>query len=83
MEDFGWAGDETLLDAHNFALEMNELRAMEFEEHQRVLAELAEEDYPDFEDDCPLDGDAKSALASCGWGTDEDYGFYGYEGDEW
>jgi hypothetical protein len=25
-------------------------------------------------DDCPLDGDAESALASCGWGTDEDYG---------
>ena len=28
-------------------------------------------------DDCPLDGDAESALASVGWGTDEDYGFYG------
>jgi len=28
------------------------------------------------EDDCPLDGDAQSALASCGWGTDEDYGHY-------
>ena len=30
----------------------------------------------DYEDDCPLDGDAQSALASCGWGTDEDYGYY-------
>lgn len=30
-----------------------------------------------FEDDCPMDGDAESALASCGWGTDEDYGDYG------
>jgi len=38
-------------------------------------------DYPQIEDDCPLDGDAESALASCGWGTDEDYGCY--EGDEW
>jgi hypothetical protein len=27
----------------------------------------------DFENDCPLDGDAESALASCGWGVDEDY----------
>lgn len=33
------------------------------------------------EDDCPLDGDAESALASAGFGTDEDYGYYG--GDEW
>ena len=32
-----------------------------------------------YEDDCPLDGDAESALASVGWGTDEDYGCY--EGD--
>jgi len=28
------------------------------------------------EDDCPLDGDAQSALASAGFGTDEDYGLY-------
>jgi hypothetical protein len=34
-------------------------------------------------DDCPLDGDATSALASCGWGTDEDYGCYDGGGDEW
>lgn len=27
-----------------------------------------------------MDGDAESAFASCGWGTDEDYGCYG--GDE-
>lgn len=28
-------------------------------------------------EDCPLDGDAGSALASIGWGTDEDYGDWG------
>jgi hypothetical protein len=28
----------------------------------------------DFDD--PMDGDAQSALASCGWGDDEDYGLY-------
>jgi hypothetical protein len=27
-------------------------------------------------EDCPRDGDAESALASCGWGTDEDYGCF-------
>ena len=32
--------------------------------------------FADPEDDCPLDGDAQSALASCGWGMDEDYGCF-------
>jgi len=27
-----------------------------------------------------MDGDHDSAMESCGWGTDEDYGYYG--GDE-
>lgn len=31
------------------------------------------------DEDCPLDGDAESALASIGWGMDEDYGYYGDE----
>jgi hypothetical protein len=29
-----------------------------------------------------MDGDAESALASAGWGTDEDYGCYGDDGVE-
>jgi hypothetical protein len=33
-------------------------------------------------DDCPLDGDAESALASIGWGTDEDYFHGDMGGDE-
>jgi hypothetical protein len=28
-----------------------------------------------------MDGDHESALASAGWGTDEDYGYYG--GEDW
>lgn len=35
---------------------------------------------PDFDD--PMDGDHETALASCGWGTDEDYGYYG-GGEDW
>ena len=51
------------------------------------------DDYNDFydeeccEDECfaddvdfvdeSMDGDHDSAMTSCGWGTDEDYGFYG------
>ena len=38
----------------------------------------------EFEDDSfddSMDGDAESALASAGWGTDEDYGYYGEDLD--
>lgn len=38
---------------------------------------LEHEEEPDFEFDDGMDGDAASALASAGWGTDEDYGYYG------
>lgn len=33
-------------------------------------------DYDDCYDDS-MDGDHDSAMTSCGWGTDEDYGYYG------
>ena len=51
-------------------------------------------EYDDFEEDDTvgefendsfydsMDGDAESALASAGWGTDEDYGYYGDDGIE-
>ncbi len=38
-----------------------------------------ENDSDDSFDDS-MDGDAESALASAGWGTDEDYGYYGHDG---
>ena len=38
-----------------------------------------EDSYDEYPED-DMDGDAESALASCGWGTDEDYGYFG--GDE-
>lgn len=48
-----------------------------------------DEDHDDqdcFVEDCDfdesMDGDHDSAMTSCGWGTDEDYGYYGEdEGD--
>lgn len=33
------------------------------------------------EDDDSMDGDHESALASAGWGTDEDYGYFGEDVD--
>ena len=41
--------------------------------------ELDEEDTLDEDYDDSMDGDHASALASAGWGTDEDYGYYGGE----
>jgi hypothetical protein len=92
-EDFGMFGDEQLLDPHNFALELNELAAMDYEEQQAVLRELAQESededaesWDKAQDDCEdnlSDVEADSmTLASAGWGTDEDYGDYGggYDG---
>lgn len=35
-----------------------------------------ENDWDDSYDDS-MDGDHDSAMESCGWGTDEDYGYYG------
>lgn len=36
-----------------------------------------EDDGPNFDVCDDMDGDHASALASIGWGTDEDYGFFG------
>jgi hypothetical protein len=38
-----------------------------------------EDDFDNFDDyyEDTMDGDHDSAMTSCGWGTDEDYGYYG------
>ena len=36
-----------------------------------------DEDYDD-----SMDGDHDSAMTSCGWGTDEDYGYFGEDDSE-
>jgi len=41
-----------------------------------IEAEDLEDGWDDSFDDS-MDGDHESALSSAGWGTDEDYGFYG------
>lgn len=38
----------------------------------QVVNEYLDECHQDYDD--PMDGDEASALASAGWGTDEDYG---------
>lgn len=48
-------------------------------ENEEVL-EILQGDYDDpYDYDDSMDGDHESALASCGWGTSEDYGGYADE----
>ena len=46
---------------------------------EEAIASLlsSEADEADDYDDCPLDGDHDSTMESIGWGTDEDYGYFG------
>lgn len=73
---------EESYDLADLDLSRDEKDAMDFmrslcekflEEHDRLLA--AEDEDEDFDDS--MDGDHESALASAGWGTDEDYGSAG------
>jgi len=58
----------------------------EYDDVEDFYGECMASDYSDHEVDDEsfddsMDGDAESALASAGWGTDEDYGFYGEDLD--
>jgi len=46
---------------------------MNYDDHDDFYGEVM--DYDDYNDD--MDGDHDSAMTSCGWGTDEDYGYFG------
>ena len=59
----------------------------EYDDFEDFYGECMDTDLSDYEveDDSfddSMDGDAESALASAGWGTDEDYGYYGNDGVE-
>jgi hypothetical protein len=59
----------------------------EYDDVEDFYGECMDTDLSDYEVendsfDDSMDGDAESALASAGWGTDEDYGCYGDDGVE-
>lgn len=59
----------------------------EYDDVEDFYGECMDTDLSDYEveDDSfddSMDGDTESALASAGWGTDEDYGYYGDDGVE-
>jgi len=79
---------EDLITEEELAAELDaEMR--EWDERNGITCEDGEEIDPaddfdyEYEGDPGADGDwmDANALASAGWGTDEDYGYYG--GDEW
>lgn len=69
MIQSGWE-DQDIRDALKIPQSWIETVRQDFEEDK------GEEDYDD-----SMDGDHASALASAGWGTDEDYGYYGEQDD--
>jgi hypothetical protein len=57
-------------DSSNYHPDADHEIASQFEENDE------DEEWSDDYDDS-MDGDHESGLASAGWGTDEDYGYYG------
>jgi len=53
--------------------------SLEHDPSDALLAEYLYDDHDDFYSDYDdsMDGDHDSAMTSAGWGTDEDYGYYG------
>ena len=64
---------------------MSETDVEEFAERNGLLDDEGEEEFDDvpritdYVNHDSMDGDHDSAMASAGWGTDEDYGHYGPE----
>jgi hypothetical protein len=48
-----------------------------YDSHDDFYGESADYDDYNDDDDDEMDGDHDSAMTSAGWGTDEDYGYYG------
>ena len=61
--------------------ELDEIRD-QMNEDEGYDEENEENDWDDSYDDS-MDGDHESALSSAGWGTDEDYGYYGDDVDDY
>ena len=52
--------------------------SLEHDPSDALLVEYLYDDHDDFFDES-MDGDHDSAMESAGWGTDEDYGYFGGE----
>jgi transposase len=70
---------QSIIELHEDGVSLDEI-AIRLKVDLGTVAEIIkdyEEDNYDYDDS--MDGDEASALASAGFGTDEDYGYYGDE----
>ena len=68
---------QRIIDAYNDGLSIDEI-AVKLKVDVVTVAEIVTE-YDDGQYDDSMDGDWDSGMASAGFGTDEDYGYYGDE----
>jgi uncharacterized protein (DUF433 family) len=66
---------QRIIDAYNEGLTIDEI-ARQLKIDLVTVAEIVT-DYDDGQYDDSMDGDFDSAMTSAGFGTDEDYGYYG------
>jgi hypothetical protein len=79
--DYGYGAGSDYRGDPQDGFSADELAAYEAE-MDALAAEADEEDWDEFADYCDdMDGDFDTAMRDAGWGTDEDYGYYGYEED--
>ena len=76
VED-GMVDPMTMLQACLGAMSWDDVRDMLGDIREMLVNEQADEDMDQSEFDDPMDGDFDSGMASAGFGTDEDYGYYG------
>lgn len=72
---------DPLYDYEDFDMDRDNFygESMDYEDYNDDAGD--DEWHDDDEDNDSMDGDTESALSSAGWGTDEDYGYYGEDVD--
>jgi len=68
---------QSIIELHEDGVSLDEI-AIRLKVDLGTVAEIIK-DYDDENYDDSMDGDFDSAMASAGFGTDEDYGYYGDE----
>jgi len=68
---------QSIIELHEDGLSLDEI-AVQLKVDLSTVAEIVM-DYEEDNYDDSMDGDHDSAMASAGFGTDEDYGYYGDE----
>jgi len=69
--------NQNIIELHEDGLTLDQI-AVKLKVDIVTVAEIVT-DYEDGNYDDSMDGDHDSAMSSAGWGTDEDYGYYGDE----